>query len=123
MPVAFDPHLHLCHDPHGIPDREALERSLATWPDGVQPKIHFSSPRLDIGERRKRVGRRIERTPAFPDLRLHADLIDPLAFELFLADTAAGLEFDVMLEAKGKDFALLRLREQLARRGTRSEAS
>jgi UV DNA damage endonuclease len=123
VPVAFDPHHHLCHDPHGIPDREALERSLATWPDGVRPKIHFSSPRLDIGERRKRVGRRIERTPAIPDLRLHADLIDPLAFELFLADTAAGLEFDVMLEAKGKDLALLRLREQLARRGTRSEAS
>ena len=115
--VVFDPHHHLCHDPVGIPDRDALERSLATWPAGVRPKIHYSSPRLDIGERRKRVGRRIERTPAFPDLRLHADLIDPIAFEQFLRSTAFGLEFDVMLEAKGKDLALLRLREQLARRG------
>jgi UV DNA damage endonuclease len=116
VPVAFDPHHHLCHNPRGIPDREALARSLDTWTDGVPPKIHFSSPRLEIGERRRRVGRRVERTPALPDLRLHADLIDPLAFELFLTGPAAGLEFDVMLEAKGKDLALLRLREQLARR-------
>jgi UV DNA damage endonuclease len=48
-----------------------------------------------------------------PDLRLHADLIDPVAFEGFLRHTANGLDFDVMLEAKGKDLALLRLREQL----------
>ncbi len=33
--------------------------------------------------------------------------------------TAEGLDFDVMLEAKGKDLALLRLRDQLARRGRR----
>jgi UV DNA damage endonuclease len=116
VPVAFDIHHHLCHDPYGIPDREALERALATWTHGVRPKIHFSSPRLDVGERRRRVGRRVERTPAIPDLRLHADLIDPLAFELFLTETAAGLDFDVMLEAKAKDLALLRLRDQLARR-------
>ena len=56
-----------------------------------------------------------ERSPALPDLRLHADLIDPVAFELFLTHTAAGLDFDVMLEAKAKDLALLRLRDQLSR--------
>jgi UV DNA damage endonuclease len=61
------------------------------------------------------VGRRVERTPVLPDLRLHADLIDPVAFEGFLRHTANGLDFDVMLEAKGKDLALLRLREQLQR--------
>ena len=114
--VVFDPHHHLCHDPHGVPDREALEWALATWPDGVTPKVHFSSPRLDMVERRRRVGRRVERTPTFPDLRQHADLIDPIAFEHFVHGTGAGLDFDVMLEAKGKDLALLRLREQLARR-------
>lgn len=114
--VVFDPHHHLCHDPVGLRDRDALEQALSTWPDGVRPKIHYSSPRLDMRERRRRVGRRIERTPAFPGLRLHADLIDPVAFEQFVSSTAAGLEFDVMLEAKGKDLALLRLREQLARR-------
>ena len=101
----FDIHHHRCHDPVGIDDREALERALATWPAGVTPKVHFSSPRLDLGED----GR-------FPELRAHADLIDPIAFEGFLRHTAAGLEFDVMLEAKAKDLALLRLREQLAGR-------
>ena len=50
-----------------------------------------------------------------PQLRAHADMIDPIGFEHFLRETAAGLEFDVMLEAKAKDLALLRLREQLAR--------
>jgi len=52
VPVVWDLLHHHCHDPEGIPDREALERSLATWPAGVTPKIHFSSPRLDVGERR-----------------------------------------------------------------------
>ena len=117
VPVVFDLHHHHCHDPHGIDDREALELSLATWPVGVTPKIHFSSPRLDIGERRKRVGRRVERTPVLPDLRLHADLIDPIAFEQFIRHSAGGLDFDVMLEAKAKDLALLRLRDQLAAHG------
>jgi len=46
--------------------------------------------------------------------RAHADYIDPIGFEHFLTATAAGLrDFDVMLEAKAKDLALLRLREQL----------
>ncbi len=116
-PVVFDLLHHHCHDPEGIPDREALELAIGTWPEGVRPKAHYSSPRLDIGERKRRNGRRVERTPAVPDLRMHADLVDPLAFELFLAHTAAGLDFDVMLEAKGKDLALLQLRQQLARRG------
>jgi UV DNA damage endonuclease len=115
-PVVWDILHHHCHDPAGIPDREALELALATWPAGVAPKIHFSSPRTAIEERRRRVGRHVERTAVLPPLRAHADLIDPIAFEQFLTGTAAGLRFDVMLEAKGKDLALLRLREQLAAR-------
>lgn len=117
VPVVFDLLHHHCHDPDGIPDREALELAIATWPAGVRPKVHYSSPRLDIGERRRREGRRVERIPTIPDMRLHADLVDPLAFELFVTHTAGGLDLDVMLEAKGKDLALLRLRAQLARRG------
>jgi UV DNA damage endonuclease len=100
--VVFDLHHHHCHNPDGIDDREALERALATWPEGQTPKVHFSSPRLDVG-----AGGRL------PDLRAHADLIDPIAFRQFLRHTAAGLDFDVMLEAKAKDLALLRLRTHL----------
>ncbi|MEY2427086.1 MAG: hypothetical protein QOI61_2658 [Actinomycetota bacterium] len=49
-------------------------------------------------------------------------MIDPIGFEHFLRETAAGLDFDVMLEAKGKDLALLRLREHLEVRGVNPEA-
>ncbi|HSI79731.1 MAG TPA: UV DNA damage repair endonuclease UvsE [Solirubrobacterales bacterium] len=121
-PVVWDVLHHHCHDPEGIPDREALAAALATWPGGTVPKVHYSSPRLDIGERRRRVGRRVERRPALPALRAHADLVDPLAFKSFLRESADAGEFDVMLEAKGKDLALLHLREQLTARGLRSEA-
>ncbi len=60
---------------------------------------------------------RVERSWVLPQLGAHADVIDPIGFEHFLRETAAGLEFDVMLEAKAKDLALLRLREQLLGRG------
>ena len=68
-------------------------------------------------ERKKKVGRRVERSWVLPQLRAHADMIDPIAFEHFVMEAADGLDFDVMLEAKAKDLALLRLREQLAGRG------
>ncbi|HEX6021286.1 MAG TPA: UV DNA damage repair endonuclease UvsE [Solirubrobacter sp.] len=113
--VVWDILHHHCHDPDGIPDREALELALATWPPGESPKIHYSTPKTALEERKRRVGRRVVRDWVLPPLRAHADLIDPIAFEQFLTDTAAGLEFDVMLEAKGKDLALLRLRDQLRR--------
>lgn len=116
-PVVWDILHHHCNDPAQIPDREALELALATWPAGVTPKIHYSTPKTAMEEQRRKVGRRVERTLVLPQLRAHADMIDPIGFEHFLRETAAGLDFDVMLEAKGKDLALLRLRAQLAARG------
>jgi UV DNA damage endonuclease len=104
-PVVFDVHHHHCHDPEAIPDREALALALATWPRGVTPKVHFSSPKTALEERRGRL--------ALPHPRAHADGIDPFAFAHFLDDTAAGHDFDVMLEAKAKDLALQALRAAL----------
>ena len=121
--VVWDILHHHCNDPDGIPDREALEAALATWPAGQTPKIHYSSPKTAMEERKKRVGRRVERSWVLPQLRAHADMIDPIAFEHFLRDTATGLDFDVMLEAKAKDLALLRLRAELAQRGLQSAPS
>jgi UV DNA damage endonuclease len=115
--VVWDILHHHCNDPDGVPDREALTRALATWPDGVTPKIHYSSPKTAVEERRTKVGRRVERSLVLPQLRAHADVIDPIGFEHFLRETATGLDFDVMLEAKAKDLALLRLREQMTARG------
>lgn len=115
-PVVWDALHHRCHDPDSIPDREALALALATWPPGVVPKVHYASPKTAVEERRKRVGRRVERSLVLPELRAHADLIDPVGFEHFVRETGRGMDFDVMLEAKAKDLALLRLREQLADR-------
>ncbi len=114
--LVFDAHHHLCLDPHGIPDGEALGLAADTWPRGEVPKVHFSSPRLDVGEKRTKVGRRVERRVTLPDLRSHADLIDPAAFAAFLDHTVGDRDVDVMLEAKAKDLALLRLRAQLPAR-------
>jgi UV DNA damage endonuclease len=122
IPVVWDILHHHCHDPVGMSDREALENGLATWPDGVTPKIHYSSPKTAVEEKRRKVGRRVERSLALPQLRAHADLVDPIGFEHFVRETARGLSFDIMLEAKAKDLALSRLRDQLAERGIASEA-
>jgi UV DNA damage endonuclease len=117
LPVVWDALHHQCHDPEHVPPAQALRSALATWPEGVMPKIHYSSPRTAIDERRVRTGRRVATRFVLPPLRAHAYLIDPIAFTDFLRGPAAGRRFDVLLEAKGKDLALLRLREQLLARG------
>jgi UV DNA damage endonuclease len=117
LSVVWDILHHHCHDPVGIPDAEALDAALATWPPNVTPKIHFSSPKTAIEERRERDGRRVQTRYLLPPLRAHADLVDPIAFEELLRGPAHGRRMDIMLEAKGKDLALLRLREQLLQRG------
>ena len=75
-------------------------------PDGRIAPFQALQPRL---------GRKTVTEWVLPQLRAHADMIDPIAFGQFLREIAAGLDFDVMLEAKGKDLALLRLREQIER--------
>jgi UV DNA damage endonuclease len=121
--IVWDILHHRCYNPDAIPVAEALRLALATWEgSGAVPKIHYSSPRTAVEEKRVRRGRRVERRVVLPPLRAHADLIDPIGFEHFLRGPAAGLEFDLMLEAKAKDLALIRLREQLAESGFGWEA-
>ena len=116
--VVWDALHHQCNNPDGLRDADALAAALSTWPEDVRAKIHYSSPRLDLEERKGKRGRRVERRLVLPQLRAHADLVEPFGFEQFIrAASSAGRDFDVMLEAKAKDLALLRLREQLAARG------
>ena len=115
--VVWDSLHHRCNDPDRIPEDAALDMALATWPAGCTPKIHVSSPRLDVEERKKKVGRRVERRIVLPQLRAHADLVDPIAFETLARGPLAGRSCDVMIEAKAKDLAVLRLRDQLGERG------
>jgi UV DNA damage endonuclease len=66
------------------------------------------------GERSDEAGakRRVLRQPR---LCQHADLVDPFSFVDMLRQAPSGRDFDVMLECKAKDLALLRLRRHLAR--------
>jgi UV DNA damage endonuclease len=109
--VIFD-HQHHRLNPGSMGTAEAARAALATWPSGVTPKMHFSSPRLD-GREIKR-GKEVRIEP--PLLRQHADYIDPWTFADFLGKLA-DLRFDVMLEAKAKDLAVLKLRDDLRNLG------
>jgi UV DNA damage endonuclease len=111
--LVFD-HLHhrLCN-PNGWQPREALAASLATWPPGVQPKVHFSSPRTEW---------LVTDKPGtdLPEVRrarwsYHADYVNPFEFIDFLRMAYGLQDFDVMLEVRAKDLALLQLRNDLAR--------
>jgi UV DNA damage endonuclease len=107
VPVVFD-HQHHRLNPGRLDEVEAARAALATWPAGVVPKIHFSSPRLDGREVKRGKSVRLEA----PLLRQHADYADPFTFAALLA-ALRDVDFDVMLEAKAKDLALLKLRDDL----------
>ena len=112
----FDYQHYWCLHPEPLDMREALVRILATWPDGQRPKIHFSSPRMELRDL-DRVDRRTgKKTKALlpPLITNHSDFTNPFEFARFMRD-ADGLTFDVMLEGKAKDLALLKLRADLVR--------
>jgi UV DNA damage endonuclease len=117
--IVWDAHHHACHNPDRIPEREALRLAIATWPRGVVPKVHYSSPKTTVEKRVFKRGRRVVRVPALPPRSAHADLVDPFAFDRFLREVVKSTRVDVMLEAKAKDLALLRLRQELESLGSR----
>ncbi|MXP62790.1 UV DNA damage repair endonuclease UvsE [Roseomonas sp. M0104] len=114
--LIFDHQHFWCLNPDRLELREALEQVLRSWPPGQRPKVHFSSPRTEMRElKRKDKGTGRQRTVLVPPVNTgHADFCNPFEFITFMR-TAGGLEFDVMLEAKVKDLALLRLRADLLR--------
>jgi UV DNA damage endonuclease len=96
IPMVMDIHHHRCVN-NGERLEDLLPEVFATWRgDYFNPKVHFSSPKSDR------------------DFRSHADDIDINEFQVFLeAARTTGQDFDVMLEAKNKDSALLALSESL----------
>jgi UV DNA damage endonuclease len=109
VPLIFD-HQHHLLNPGTLGVGEACRAALATWPAGVTPKVHFSSPKLDA----RTVLRGNREVEAPPLLSQHADYVHPWELAGFLREVGP-LPFDVMLEAKRKDAALLKLREDLDR--------
>lgn len=117
VPLVYDYLHHWCHDPVGIDQQAALAACLRTWPEGVTPKIHFSSPRTEMRtiERKNRKTAKVEQVQAPPIWSGHADYINPFEFITLLRGAADQRPFDTMLECKVKDLALLRLRDDLRR--------
>ena len=116
VPLVFDHQHHWCNNPERLAVREAATRMLDTWPLGVRPKIHYSSPRTEMREvkRKNRQSGKSEMALQPPIWTGHADFVNPFEFAHFL-NLVADRTFDVMLEAKSKDLALLRLRQDLPR--------
>jgi UV DNA damage endonuclease len=106
--TVFDLHHHRLNG-NGMETAAAFAAAYGTWPAGVRPKAHVSTPRSEL-----RVVRRGGRDVLVPPrLEQHADFVSPWdAAELV---RAAPGPFDLMLEAKAKDVALVALRAQLGR--------
>ncbi len=110
-PIVFDALHFQLHNPQRISLTVALGLALATWPPGVRPKVHLSTQRTEAHIHAARDG--LARHVVPPRHGQHADYINPFEF-VALLQAARGLPpFDVMLEAKAGDLALLRLREDV----------
>jgi UV DNA damage endonuclease len=95
---------------------ETFAKIMATWHADQQPKIHFSSPRTEMHEKitvDKTTRKKIMK-PVAPMFTGPADFCNPFEFATFMR-LVADFDFDVMLEAKAKDLALVRLRWDLLR--------
>jgi UV DNA damage endonuclease len=92
IPMVLDIHHYNCLN-EGENLSDLRNRIIATW-KGKRPKMHLSSGKT-----------------AFTD-RHHADYINQVDFETALS--FAGNDFDIMLECKQKELALLRLREEVS---------
>jgi UV DNA damage endonuclease len=111
--VVYDHHHARINPTPALPPRDAIAAAFATWPAGVRPKVHLSSPRAAVDWVRRPVPgtRRSRDVAVLPDLAPHADLVSPFDFVELMGLVPAPV--DVMLEAKAKDLALLWLRRQL----------
>ncbi len=139
--LIFDYQHHWCLNPERLDMRVALERFVASWPEGCRPKIHFSSPRTEMREIKQKITPKqreaakagtakakkgeLLKAPVKATARIktvlrppiwtgHSDFTNPFEFATFMR-MAQGLEFDVMMEGKSKDLSLLRLRPDLLR--------
>ena len=98
VPMVLDIHHHQILN-NGENLEDLLPEIFATWGNET-PKVHLSSPRSE------------------KDLRSHADYIETgTAIEFINLARKFNRNFDIMLEAKQKDLALLKLAEELKERG------
>ena len=90
IPIVFDYHHHMLH-PGNQTEQEALEMALSTWGD-IKPVVHYAESRCE------------EYNDPKIKPQAHSDyVLTPL--------NDYGNDFDVMIEAKHKELALLRYRK------------
>ncbi len=116
VPLIFDHQHFWCFNPEKLDLVGTAKRFLKTWPNGVRPKIHFSSPRTELRLLKRKVRNSRKRVLILqpPVWTGHADFCQPFEF-ISLLRSLPNERFDVMLEAKSKDLALIRLRRDLQR--------
>ncbi|MDN4071542.1 UV DNA damage repair endonuclease UvsE [Fictibacillus terranigra] len=98
IPMMFDFHHHMSN-PGSIPLEDLLPRFIATWKGtGRPPKVHLSSPKTEKA------------------YRSHHDFVSlDYVMPFFKMIKPFTDELDVMIEAKQKDLALIRLISELAK--------
>ncbi len=109
--LVFDTLHHQLFNPTDIPDHLALAACLATWPPRQTPKIHLSTPATEMVRDR-------QHSPHPPRFNRHSHYVNPFPVIDFLRSLPRMRSFDVMLEAKACDLALLQLRKHLATYGS-----
>lgn len=110
-PLIFDSLHFQLHNPQRLRLDEALGLAFATWPAGRRPKIHLSTQRTEAHLRPGRGGRGDQIIP--PRRGQHADFLNPFEVAALLRQAHGIGQFDIMIEAKAADLALLRLRDDL----------
>jgi UV DNA damage endonuclease len=90
IPVIFDYHHHWIHN-EGMSEEEALKLASKTWPDGIRQLTHYSSAKKLYEDESTKV-------------QSHAELI-------YEKINSHDLDFDIELEAKGKERALFKYLE------------
>jgi UV DNA damage endonuclease len=101
IPMVLDIHHHRCNPGEDLDITSLVPRILATWDKSpLPPKMHVSSPRSE------------------KDRRAHADYIRPEDLFPFLKEMAGMTELlDIMIEAKQKDDAVIKLMDWVKREG------
>jgi UV DNA damage endonuclease len=94
LPFVYDVHHHRCL-PDGLSVKEVTAQALATW--DREPLFHVSSPKDGFDSKNPRP---------------HHDFIAPSDFP----EEWRGLDLTVEIEAKAKEVAIARLRQELAQR-------
>jgi len=93
IPITFDYHHDFCNRPEGPSVEESLSLCLSTWPGGIDPIVHYSG------------SRRIFEDSSAKEVA-HSDWIHE-RIETY------GRKFDIELEVKMKDLALLRYNDEI----------